>query len=184
MFRLSFMLETVIAAVGGGLEAVVETATGWPGMAVIFAYSFLIAFVLPGPSEIVLIAPLDLGLPSWAQLSSVMLVSAIGKAVGSVLAFHIGQEVKQAGPVTRWLRQSRWDVLQWSEKRSVQLAQQYGYGGMAIALSVPFFPDTISIYAFAVLETDYVRFAAATFLGSLGRLLVTAGVFGGLVTVF
>ncbi|QRV17714.1 YqaA family protein [Haloterrigena salifodinae] len=178
------MLETVIAAVGGGLEAVVETATGWPGMAVIFAYSFLIAFVLPGPSEIVLIAPLDLGLPSWAQLSSVMLVSAIGKAVGSVLAFHIGQEVKQAGPVTRWLRQSRWDVLQWSEKRSVQLAQQYGYGGMAIALSVPFFPDTISIYAFAVLETDYVRFAAATFLGSLGRLLVTAGVFGGLVTVF
>ncbi|NUB93718.1 VTT domain-containing protein [Haloterrigena sp. SYSU A121-1] len=178
------MLETVIAAVGGGLEAVVETATGWPGMAVIFAYSFLIAFVLPGPSEIVLIAPLDLGLPSWAQLSSVMLVSAIGKAVGSVLAFHIGQEVKRAGPVTRWLRRSRWDVLQWSEKRSVQLAQQYGYGGMAIALSVPFFPDTISIYAFAVLETDYVRFAAATFLGSLGRLLVTAGVFGGLVTVF
>ncbi|ELZ24565.1 hypothetical protein C477_00095 [Haloterrigena salina JCM 13891] len=178
------MLETVIAAVGSGLEAVVETATGWPGMAVIFAYSFLIAFVLPGPSEIVLIAPLDLGLPSWAQLSSVMLVSAIGKAAGSVLAFHIGQEVKQAGPVTRWLRRSRWDVLQWSEKRSVRLAQQYGYGGMAIALSIPFFPDTISIYAFAVLETDYVRFAAATFLGSLGRLLVTAGVFGGLVTVF
>ncbi|ADB63153.1 SNARE associated Golgi protein-related protein (plasmid) [Haloterrigena turkmenica DSM 5511] len=178
------MVETAIAAVAGGLEAIVETATGWPGMGVVFVYSFLIAFVLPGPSEIVLVAPLDLGLPSWAELSSIMLVSAIGKAAGSVLAFHIGQEVKQAGPITRWLRQSRWDVLKWSEKRSVRLAQQYGYGGMTVALCVPFFPDTISIYAFAVLETDYVRFAVATFLGSLGRLLVTAGVFGGLVTVF
>ncbi len=180
----SFMLEMLIAAVAGGLEAVVETATGWPGMGVIFVYSFLIAFVLPGPSEIVLVAPLDLGLPSWAQLSSIMLVSAIGKAAGSVLAFHIGQEVKEAGPITRWLRESRWDILKWSEKRSVQLAKQYGYGGMALALSVPFFPDTISIYAFAVLETDYVKFAVATFFGSLGRLVVTAGFVGGLWTVF
>ena len=113
-----------------------------------------------------------------------MLVSATGKAAGSVLAFHIGQEVKQAGPVVRWLRRSRWDIMEWSEKRSVQLAQRYGYGGLAIALSVPFFPDTISIYAFAVLERDYVRFAVATFLGSLGRLLVTIGLVGGLFVVF
>ncbi|WP_162989813.1 YqaA family protein [Natronorubrum halophilum] len=168
----------------GGLEAVVESATGWPGMGIIFIYSFLIAFALPGPSEIVLVAPLDLGLPSWANLSSIIFVSAIGKAAGSVFAFHIGQEVKRSGPITRWLRQSRWDVLEWSEKRSVQLAQQYGYGGLAMALSVPFFPDTISIYAFAVLEQNYVRFAIATFLGSLGRLLVTVGFFGSLSTVF
>jgi membrane protein YqaA with SNARE-associated domain len=169
---------------GGGVEAFVESATGWPGMGIIFLYSFLIAFVLPGPSEIVLVAPLDLGLDPVAKLSAIMLVSAVGKAAGSVFAFHIGQEVKQAGPIVGWLRRSRWDVMEWSETRSVQLAQRYGYGGLALALSVPFFPDTISIYAFAVLEEDYVKFAAATFVGSLGRLLVTVSLFGGLVTVF
>ncbi|WP_049954578.1 YqaA family protein [Halostagnicola larsenii] len=152
-------------------------------MVIIFVYSFLIAFALPGPSEVVLVAPIDLGLPSWARLSSIMLVSATGKAAGSVLAFHIGQEVASSGPITRWLRNSRWNILEWSEKRSVQLAQQYGYAGLAMALSVPFFPDTISIYAFAVLERNYTRFAIATFLGSLGRLLVTAGFFGGLSIV-
>jgi len=52
-----------------------------------------------------------------------------------------------------------------------------------MALSVPFFPDTISIYAFSILEKDYLKFAAATFVGSLGRLLVTVGVFGGVAAV-
>ncbi len=41
-----------------------------------------------------------------------------------------------------------------------------------MALSVPGFPDTLSIYAFSVLENDYVKFAAATFAGSAGRLLL------------
>jgi membrane protein YqaA with SNARE-associated domain len=168
----------------GGMETLIESATGWPGMGIIFVYSFLIAFVLPGPSEVVLVAPLDLGVPTWATLGSIMLVSAVGKAAGSVLAFHIGQEVKRAGPVIRWLRRSRWNILEWSERRSIQLAQRYGYGGLALALSVPFFPDTISIYAFAVLERDYVRFAAATFVGSLGRLIVTIGLLGSISLAF
>ncbi|MFA9516059.1 YqaA family protein [Halopenitus sp. H-Gu1] len=176
-------LDSVGVALASGLRTLVESATGWPGMGIIFLYSFLIAFVLPGPSEVVLIAPLDLGLPPWAHLGSIMLVSALGKAAGSVFAFHIGQEVKQSGPITRWLRRSRFSILEWSEKRSVQLARRYGYGGLAIALSVPFFPDTISIYAFAVLEEDYPKFAAATFLGSLGRLLVTIGLFSGAVAI-
>ncbi|WP_096391486.1 YqaA family protein [Halopenitus persicus] len=164
-------------------EALVESATGWPGLGIVFVYSFLIAFVLPGPSEVVLVAPIDLGGPAWGNLAGIMLVSAVGKAAGSVFAFHLGQEVKQSGPIVRWLRRSRWDVLAWSEKRSVQLAKRYGYGGLALALSVPFFPDTISIYAFAVLEEDYVKFAIATFLGSLGRLLVTIGLFSGAAAV-
>lgn len=166
------------------VEGLVKTATGWPGMGIIFAYSFLIAFALPGPSEVVLAAPIDVGLSPTGNLASVMLVSATGKAAGSVFAFRIGQEVKHAGPVVRWLRRSRWNVLEWSEKRSVDLAKRFGHAGLAVALSVPFFPDTISIYAFAVLEEDYPRFALATFAGSLGRLLVTLGALTGLAAVF
>ena len=173
------MAVTPLFSLAAGVEALVETATGWPGMGIIFVYSFLIAFVLPGPSEIVLVAPLDLGFGPAAQLATIMVVSATGKAVGSLFAFHIGQEAKQAGPVVRWLRNSRWNIMAWSEKKSVRLAREYGYAGLALALSVPFFPDTISIYAFSILEKDYLKFALATFAGSLGRLLVTVGLFGG-----
>lgn len=85
----------------------VDNATGWPGLGIVFAYLFLIAFVLPGPSEIVLAAPLSLGLPLWSHLGLVIGVSATGKALGSLVAFHLGQEVKRAGPIVRWLRRSR-----------------------------------------------------------------------------
>ncbi|SDM43626.1 membrane protein YqaA, SNARE-associated domain [Haloarchaeobius iranensis] len=165
-----------------GLADAVRNASGVIGLAIIAVYSFLIAFVLPLPSEVVL-APvqtgtLALGLPTSLEYAVVIVVSGLGKAAGSVFAFHIGQEAKEAGPIVRFLRRSRFNIVEWSEKTSVELARKYGYVGLAMALSVPFFPDTISIYAFAVLERDYKKFALATFAGSVGRLLVTMGVFG------
>ncbi|WP_319004379.1 YqaA family protein [Natrinema amylolyticum] len=163
-------------------HAVIEGATGWPGLSIVFLYSFLIAFVLPGPSEIVLATPLNLGVPLWLQFGLIMGVSATGKTAGSVVAFRLGQEAKQAGPIIRRLRRSRVGIITWAEHRTVTLARRYGYGGLALALCVPFFPDTLSIYAFAVLEEDMPKFAVATFLGSLGRLVVTLGLFGGAAT--
>ena len=161
----------------GGLEAAVETATGPLGLLIIAAYSFLIAIVLPLPSEIVLAAPLNLGLPEIADLALIVLVSGVGKAAGSVVAFRLGHEAKrQSGPIIDRLRDSRFDIVEWSERRTVQLAREYGYIGLAIALTVPFFPDTLSIYAFTVLEENYTKFAAATFVGSAGRLILVAGV--------
>jgi len=167
----------------GWLTAAVETATGWPGVGIIFVYSFLIAFALPGVSEVVLLAPLDLGLGEGGRLAVIIAASAFGKAAGSVFAFHIGQEVKEAGPVIRFIRNSRFDVIEWSERRTVDIAQRWGYAGLALALSVPFFPDTLSIYAFAVLEEDYLKFAAATFAGSVGRLVVTLVGVGTLMSI-
>ena len=167
----------------GWLESAVETATGPLGLAIIAVYSFLIAIVLPLPSEIVLAAPLNLGLPRSADLVLITLTSGLGKAAGSVVAFHLGHEAKRSGPVIRLLRKSRINVVSWSERRTVRLAREYGYVGLALALCVPFFPDTISIYAFSVLEEDYLKFAAATFAGSVGRLVVTIAFFGGLSAV-
>ncbi|PSP87951.1 hypothetical protein BRC90_09140 [Halobacteriales archaeon QS_4_69_34] len=169
------VLAGEVAQFGGieGLQEAVETATGPLGLAIIVVYSFLIAFVLPLPSEVVLAAPLDLGLPELIEGTLIVLVSGLGKAAGSVVAFRLGHGA--SGPVVRRLRESRYDAVEWSERRTVSIARQYGYVGLALALSVPFFPDTISIYAFSVLEEDYVKFAAATFAGSVGRLLVVAG---------
>lgn len=161
------------------IERLVASATGWPGLGIIFTYSFLIAFVLPGPSEIVLATPLDIGLPHWIELSVIVIVASVGKAAGSVVAFKVGQGVKHSGPVVAWLRRSRFDVIEWSEKRTVEIAREWGYVGLALALCVPFFPDTISVYAFAVIEEDDVKFALATFAGSVGRFLLVIGIIGG-----
>lgn len=162
------------------LEDSVRHATGPIGLVIIWIYSFLIAIVLPLPSEIVL-APagqMRLGLPYGLTLTVIIIVSGFGKAVGSLVAFHVGQEAKEYGPLIRRIKESRFDIIEWSERTTVQLAKKYGYIGLALALSVPFFPDTISIYAFTILEEDYLKFALATFAGSVGRLLVTIGLFG------
>ncbi|MFB6139833.1 MAG: YqaA family protein [Halosimplex sp.] len=159
---------------GGALVDAVCTATGPAGLLIVLVYSFLVTFVLPLPSEIVLPLAdrLRLGFPLWTNLAIVVLVASVGKAAGSVFAFHIGQEAKEAGPIVRWLRRSRFDVIEWSQSKVVKLSKKYGYAGLALALSVPAFPDTLSVYAFSVLEDDYAKFAAATFVGSVGRFLV------------
>ncbi len=166
------------------LETAVKTATGPAGLLLIAAYSFLIAIVLPLPSEVVLVAPLELGLSYPAKMALIILVSATGKAAGSVVALKLGNEAKESGPVIRLLRRSRFDVVAASERKTVEIARQYGYIGLALALCVPGFPDTLSIYAFSVLEKDYVKFAAATFFGSAGRLVLWLTVWKGLVALF
>jgi membrane protein YqaA with SNARE-associated domain len=181
----STFLSGITGAIFGGLRTVVETATGPAALIIIAVYSFLIAFVLPAPSEVVLVpaSSLNLGVSYEANLVLIMLVSGAGKALGSLFAFHIGQEAKEYGPLIRRIKRSRFDVIEWSEKKTIQLAQDYGYIGLAMALSVPFFPDTLSIYAFTVLEEDYLRFGLATFAGSVGRLLVTIGLAAGTVAI-
>ncbi|MFB6253797.1 MAG: YqaA family protein [Halobacteriaceae archaeon] len=177
------MFIPVLLGLDFGLKTAVKTARGPAGLILIFIYSFLIAFILPGVSEVVLVAPLKLGLPTWARFAIIILVSSVGKAIGSVFAFHIGQEAKTSGPVIRLLRNSRIDIVEWSQSRIIQLSRKYGYVGLALGLSVPGFPDTLSIYAFAVLEQDYLKFALATFAGSVGRLLIVLGLIRGLLVL-
>jgi membrane protein YqaA with SNARE-associated domain len=177
------LLAADCATATANLEQAVCSAVGPFGLAIIAAYSFLVAVVLPLPSEIVLVPAehLRLGLPFPVTVGVIVLVSAVGKVAGSLLAFRIGQGVKQSGPVIRFLRRSRFDVVEWSERQSVTFARQYGYVGLAALLSIPGFPDTVSIYAFTVLEDDYYHFAIATFVGSVGRLLVTIALVGGAI---
>lgn len=181
-----FLSDCGTASDPAGLEQAVCTATGPFGLFIIAVYSFLIAFLLPLPSEIVL-APsgtLRIGLSEPATIAVIIVVSGAGKALGSLFAFYIGQETKEYGPLLRLLERSRFDILGWSERKTVAIAKRYGYAGLALALCVPFFPDTLSIYAFSILEDDYVKFAGATFAGSAGRLVVTIGLAAGFFAVF
>lgn len=173
-------------------EAAIRTASGWSGVFLIFVYSVLISFALPLPSEVVLCPvgyicsgnTLALGFPIEVQLAIVIVVSGLGKAMGSVFALAIGHNASHAGIVIRTLRRFGLRPKEWSQKQMVTLVKKWGYVGMAMGLSVPFFPDTVSLYAFAILEDDYLKFAGAAFAGTVGRLLVTIGLIQGTVFVF
>lgn len=189
-------MSPLLSLHGLGLEAfrtAVEVASGWSGLGLIFVYSLLIAFVLPLPSEIVLCpvgyvcAGNTLGLtplPLEVQVVMVVVTSGLGKAVGSIIALIVGHNAAHSGPVIRGLRRLGFQPMEWSRSQMVALAKKYGYVGMAIGLSIPFFPDTVSIYAFSVLEDNYLKFSAAAFAGSVGRLLITIGAIEGALLWF
>ncbi|QDX39743.1 YqaA family protein [Salarchaeum sp. JOR-1] len=177
----------------GWFQHAVEAATGWGGVFIILVYSFLIAFVLPLPSEVVLVpvctgaavctGTLQLGLPQPIELAIVVVASGLGKAVGSIIALKVGHGASHSGPVINTLRRMGYDPMEWSKQRVVTLVKKWGYAGLAVGLTVPGFPDTLSIYAFSVIEKDELKFALATFAGSVGRLLVTIAFLMGIAAV-
>ena len=175
-----------------GMRTAVAVASGWSGLGLIFVYSFLIAFVLPLPSEVVLcpvgfVCPGNTlalaSIPYELQVGLVIVISGLGKAAGSVIALAVGHNATHSGPVIRALQSMGLSPMEWSQKKLVALGQRWGHLGMAVGLSVPFFPDTASIYAFSVLGTGYRKFAMAAFAGSVGRLLVTIGIVEGALFV-
>lgn len=183
--RVDATLPALVADPNAWIEPVEEliaAATGWPGLVIVFVYSFVLGFaVVPLPSELVLIAPLRLGLSEPVQLGLIMLAAGLGKALGSVIVLWISVSVRDSDPVRQAIEGSRFRFHEWSRRTTVRMAGRYGYLGMAIVLSIPLFPDTASVYAFSVLEDDYLRFSVAAFVGSVGRLLIVALVLEGTV---
>lgn len=169
------------------IEPLVETATGTVGLLLIFVYSVLVAFVLPLPGELVLLpAPqMELGVPPTVSIGIVILVSAAGKAIGSVIAFRIGRGAVSARP-------ARWFLRQFTPRYGIPpnngpvttLVRKYEYVGLAVLLSVPLMPDTAVIYTFSILNADDERLLIlAAFLGTVGRLLVTLALVTGALIV-
>ncbi|RBI60614.1 hypothetical protein DMJ13_16640 [halophilic archaeon] len=169
------------------IEPLVETATGTVGLLLIFVYSVLVAFVLPLPGELVLLpAPqMELGVPPTVSIGIVILVSAAGKAIGSVIAFRIGRGAVSARP-------ARWFLRQFTPQYGIPpnngpvttLVRKYEYVGLAVLLSVPLMPDTAVIYTFSILNADDERLLIlAAFLGTVGRLLVTLALVTGALIV-
>lgn len=164
-------------------EFLVRSATGWSGLAFILLYSFLVAVALPFPGELVLLAPLNLGLPGWAELTLVIGVSAAGKAAGSLFALSLGNSATRTGHVRNALKRFRVDAFAVVEQRLGDFVRDHGYLGLTVALSIPGSPDTVSIYAFSAVETEYPKFAAAAFVGTVVRLLVVVGIASGILAL-
>lgn len=172
-------------------EWVFSSAAGLLGLVGVFGYSFLVAFILPMPGEVVLAMPIDLGLSPLTTLALVIGVSSLGKAIGSLAALRIGQQAFRFGPIET-LREyllgclySLPDPLSRSfstvsttieqDNRFVAFVRRYGYVGLALVLAVPLMPDTAVVYAFSAIKIDPIKFAAAAFIGTVLRLLAVVG---------
>lgn len=164
-----------------------DAATGWPGLGAVFVYSFLVAVVLPLPGELVLFVPLNLGVGRPATLALVVFVSAVGKALGSVVTMEAetaaGSAAADGGVAERVPGDVTERLADWFEGRTVEVVRKYGYAGLTLLLAVPGAPDTVTIYAFGVLERDAARFAAAAFVGTVLRLLATLALIRGAASV-
>ena len=70
-----------------------------------------------------------------------------------------------------WIRQ----ILDWSER----FVRRYGVVAVFVLLSIPGFPDTLSLYLFALVGNRPVLFAIASGLGTAVRMgLVLLGFHG------
>jgi membrane protein YqaA with SNARE-associated domain len=174
-------IETLEAVASGVLGA----AVGPLGLLAVLAYSFLVAFALPLPGELVLAVPVGMGLSPAAALLVVVLVSSAGKAVGSLAVLRVG---RGAGlpvldrlpdpPSPTAVASGAPAVASGTSRigsRLAGLGRRYGYVGLTAALAIPFAPDTAVLYAFSVFDTDRATFAAAAFVGSALRLSIVAG---------
>jgi len=137
----------------------------------IFLYEVGAAVILPTPSELPIFGY------SWIPIGWVFVFAVAGKFVGSYIVFFIGDRVKSTPRFQRVAARVRWvgAVLRWSER----FVRRYGVFAVFVLLSVPGFPDTVSLYLFALVGRRPILFAAASALGTAVRMgLALAGWIG------
>ncbi|MFB6127728.1 MAG: VTT domain-containing protein [Halolamina sp.] len=157
----------------------------WHGvgvLGVIALYTFLTAVVLPLPSELIFTLPVDFGAPWYVELGATVLAGALGSAAGATVALTLGRRVAESSCVGRIRGRLPLGRLRSPGRvvgsRLERLVRDRGVVGLVVALAVPLMPDTLSTYAFTVLEGDARRYAAAAFTGNTLRLCVVAGAVG------
>lgn len=164
------------------VQALIQTALGVGGLAAVFVYSFLIAVALPFPGEVVIAMPLDLGVHRHVELAVLVATSSFGKSLGAVAALRLGDGASQSGLLVRAFGRFP-AAIALRERALSATVGRYGYAGLAVGLAVPLMPDTALIYAFSVIERDYLKVALATFVGTVARLLAVAGLAAGALSL-
>jgi uncharacterized membrane protein YdjX (TVP38/TMEM64 family) len=133
-------------------------------LVLIFLYEVGTAIVLPTPSEVPVLGY------SWIPLGWIFVFAVAGKIVGSYLIFFIGDRAKGTARFGRLVERHRWlaRVMAWSER----FVDRYGILAVFVLLSIPGFPDTASLYLFALVGKRPVVFALAAGLGTAVRMVL------------
>ena len=154
----------------GLLEDIINVTYGIPAayIAITFAFSILVAIILPIPIEIVLLAPILE--ERWGYVGGVVLAMAAGKTVGAWLIFYLGLRVEDN--IRRFSERYKFmaRLVKWCER----FVRRTNYVGLYVLLSIPLMSDTIPIYLYALFNEegkalDRTAFLVANFLAACTR---------------
>lgn len=148
-------------------------------------YGFLVAAILPTPSELALTPSLPylgaLVVPVHARI----LLTTIGKTAGSFVAFFFAKSLLKSNlfeeKIMGFLGLKK--LNQKIQEKTIELIREYGYVGLFLCLAIPGAPDTISIYGFSFIETNRNLFLIVVFFASLLRFYLVLLGFTGLFAV-
>jgi uncharacterized membrane protein YdjX (TVP38/TMEM64 family) len=145
-------------------------------LGMIFLYEVGAAVVLPTPSELPVL------IYSWVPLAWIFLAAVLGKTAGSYLLFFLGDRLKGTARFKRLA--ARYRAVGWILRVSEGFVRRYGVLAVFVLLSIPGFPDTVSLYLFALVGNRPILFSIASGLGTAVRMgLVLVG-FRGLTALF
>jgi membrane protein DedA with SNARE-associated domain len=108
---------------------------------IFFIYVILTVLFLPIPVEIGLFNP-------YIHPALLIFILALGKGVGSLIAFEIGTRargaIKKRSIGTPLIKK----IVAWCE----QFVRKYGYYGLFIIMSIPLMLDSVTVYLFSLLN--------------------------------
>jgi len=141
----------------------------WAELGGLFAAAFLSATLLPGSSEVVLVALLQAG--GGAEAPLIVAVASLGNTLGAVVTWGIGRGLAGAG------------TARMSEGNRARLARAEAWhrrlGVWSLLLSwVPVVGDPIVLLA-GVLRTPFWPFLILVGLGKTARYAALAAIAGG-----
>ena len=141
------------------------------GLLLIFLYEVGAAVVLPTPSEIPVLGY------DYIPLAWIFVFAVLGKTVGAYIVFMVGDRAKETARFQRFLDRHRWAKRFFGV--SERFVRRYGVFAVFVLLSIPGFPDTASLYLFAIVGKRPVFFSIAAGLGTAVRMgLVLVGFHG------
>jgi hypothetical protein len=133
---------------------------------VLYFYSIATAILLPIPVEVGLFLA-----PSLGILTKSLIVAA-GKATGCILVFYLGLRVERK--IRQWSEHVFF--IGWFERSMEWFVVKTRYWGLYFLMSVPFMPDTITIYLYSVFNKDEVmarnNFVIVNFLATINRCMI------------
>ena len=90
-----------------------------------------------------------------------VLATAVAKTAGAATVFFLGGRMRQK--LKAWEHRWRWvgTFLNATER----FARRWSYAAFAAMMAAPFFPDTVPVYLFAVMNLKLAPFLAASFVG-------------------
>lgn len=108
---------------------------------IFFIYVILTVLILPIPVEIGLFNP-------YVHPLLPICILALGKGVGSLLAFEIGTTIRNALKKKSIGTPLIKKIVSWCER----FIRKYGYYGLFIIMSIPLMVDSITVYLFSLLN--------------------------------